>query len=148
MLFINFGIKNEFDQCRMIIWPSLKLQKFVIFRLKYKKIPNCLHILQAQNKNLKEYFCNNKIFCSAMFKAMHKKPFNRIKVRYLSARITQKRRTKRLVILSHCHRPSIGQLISKCLFEVFVWTKIPTKILIISALKGPGQKLSKFSLVF
>ena len=41
-----------------------------------------------------------------------------------------------------------GQLISKCLFEVFVWTKIPTKNLIISALKGPGQKLSKFSLVF
>ena len=41
-----------------------------------------------------------------------------------------------------------GQLISKCLFEVFVWTKIPTKNLIISALKGPGQKLSKFLLVF
>ena len=41
-----------------------------------------------------------------------------------------------------------GQLISKCLFEVFVWTKIPTKFLIISALKGPWQKLSKFSLVF
>ena len=43
---------------------------------------------------------------------------------------------------------SKGQLISKCLFEVFVWTKIPTKNLIISALKGPGQKLSKFLLVF
>ena len=41
-----------------------------------------------------------------------------------------------------------GQLISKCLFEVIVWTKIPTKNLITSALKGPGQKLSKFSLVF
>ena len=41
-----------------------------------------------------------------------------------------------------------GQLISKCLYEVIVWTKIPTKNLIISALKGPGQKLSKFSLVF
>ena len=41
-----------------------------------------------------------------------------------------------------------GHLISKCLFEVFVWTKLPTKILIISALKGPGQKLLKFSLVF
>ena len=41
-----------------------------------------------------------------------------------------------------------GQLISKCLFEVSVWTKIPTKILIIPALKEPGQKLSKFSLVF
>ena len=41
-----------------------------------------------------------------------------------------------------------GQLISKCLFEVFVWAKIPTKNLIISALKGPGQKLSKFLLVF
>ena len=37
-----------------------------------------------------------------------------------------------------------GQLISKCLFEVFFWTKIPTKNLIISALEGPGQKLSKF----
>ena len=41
-----------------------------------------------------------------------------------------------------------GQLISKCLFEVFVWTKIQTKNLIISALKGQGEKLSKFSLVF
>ena len=41
-----------------------------------------------------------------------------------------------------------GQLISKCLFEVFIWTKIPTKNLIISALKGPGHKLSKFALVF
>ena len=28
-----------------------------------------------------------------------------------------------------------GQLISKCLYEVIVWTKIPTKNLIISALK-------------
>ena len=43
---------------------------------------------------------------------------------------------------------SKGQLISKCLYEVIVWTKIPTKNLIISALKGPGQKLSKISLVF
>ena len=41
-----------------------------------------------------------------------------------------------------------GQLISKCLYEVIVWTKIPTKNLIISALKGPGQKLSKISSVF
>ena len=41
-----------------------------------------------------------------------------------------------------------GQLISKCLYEVIVWTKIPTKNLIISALKGPGQKLSKKMLVF
>ena len=41
-----------------------------------------------------------------------------------------------------------GQLISKCLFEVIVWTKIPTKNLIISALKGPGQKWSKILLVF
>ena len=40
-----------------------------------------------------------------------------------------------------------GQLISKCLYEIIVWTKIPTKNLI-SALKGPGQKLSNFSLVF
>ena len=37
-----------------------------------------------------------------------------------------------------------GQLISKCLYEIIVWTKIPTKFLIISALKEPGQKLSKF----
>ena len=41
-----------------------------------------------------------------------------------------------------------GQLISECLFEKIVWTKILTKNLIISALKGPGQKLSKDSLVF
>ena len=41
-----------------------------------------------------------------------------------------------------------GQLISKCLFEVFVWTKIPTKILIGSALALSGQKLSNFLLVF
>ena len=27
-----------------------------------------------------------------------------------------------------------GQLISKCLYEIIVWTKIPTKILIVSAL--------------
>ena len=60
MLFINFGFKNE---CEIDAKISLKLQKFVIFRLKYKKIPNCLYILQAQNENLKEYFRNNKIFC-------------------------------------------------------------------------------------
>ena len=42
--------------------------------------------------------------------------------------------------------PSKGQLISKCLYEIIVWTKIPTKILIVSALAG--QKLSKFLLVF
>ena len=41
-----------------------------------------------------------------------------------------------------------GQLISKCLYEVIVWTKIPTKNLIISALIGPGQKLSKKMLAF
>ena len=41
-----------------------------------------------------------------------------------------------------------GQLISKCLFEVFVWTKIQTKILIVSAVALSGQKLSKFLLVF
>ena len=41
-----------------------------------------------------------------------------------------------------------GQLISKCLYEIIVWTKIPTKFLIISALALSGQKLSNFLLVF
>ena len=41
-----------------------------------------------------------------------------------------------------------GQLISKCLFEVIIWTKIPMKNLTISAVKEPGQKLSNFLLVF
>ena len=41
-----------------------------------------------------------------------------------------------------------GQLISKCLYEVIVWTKIPTKNLIDSALKVTGQNLSNFLLVF
>ena len=41
-----------------------------------------------------------------------------------------------------------GQLISKCLNEIIVWTKIPTKILIVSALALSGQKLSKILLVF
>ena len=45
----------------------------------------------------------------------------------------------------HFHK---GQLISKCLYEIIIWTKIPTKFLKISALKGPGQKLSNFLLVF
>jgi hypothetical protein len=43
---------------------------------------------------------------------------------------------------------SKGQLISKCLHEIIVWTKIPTKILIVSALALSGQKLSNFLLVF
>ena len=43
---------------------------------------------------------------------------------------------------------SKGQLISKCLYEIIVWTKIPTKFLIISALALSGQKLSNLSLVF
>ena len=64
-----------------------------------------------------------------------------------------KQRTLISLYIAHTSVPNSagfykGQLISKCLFEVFVWTKIPTKSLIISALKGPGQKLSKFSLVF
>ena len=37
-----------------------------------------------------------------------------------------------------------GQLISKCLYEIIVWTKIPTKILIISALKGQGRNYQNF----
>ena len=37
-----------------------------------------------------------------------------------------------------------GQLISKCLYEIIVWTKIPTKNLIVSALALSGQKLSNF----
>ena len=41
-----------------------------------------------------------------------------------------------------------GQLISKCLYEIIVWTKMPTKILIVSALALSGQKLSNFLLVF
>ena len=41
-----------------------------------------------------------------------------------------------------------GPLISKCLYEVIVWTKIPPKNLIITDLKGPGQKLANFSVVF
>ena len=41
-----------------------------------------------------------------------------------------------------------GQLISKCLYGIIVWTKIPTKILIVSALALSGQKLSNFLLVF
>ena len=41
-----------------------------------------------------------------------------------------------------------GQLIWKGLYEIIVWTKIPTKFLIISALALSGQKLSNFSLVF
>ena len=41
-----------------------------------------------------------------------------------------------------------GQLISQCLYEIIVWTKIPTKILIVSALALSGQKLSNFLLVF
>ena len=40
-----------------------------------------------------------------------------------------------------------GQLISKCLYEIIVWTKIPTKFLIVSALALSGQKLSIFLLV-
>ena len=36
-----------------------------------------------------------------------------------------------------------GQLISKCLYEVIVWTKIPTKKLIISVL-GQGRNYQKF----
>ena len=40
---------------------------------------------------------------------------------------------------------SKGQLISKCLYEVIVWTKIPPKNLMISALALSGQKLSNFS---
>ena len=39
---------------------------------------------------------------------------------------------------------SKGQLISKCLYQINVWTKIPTKILIVSALALSGQKLSNF----
>ena len=41
-----------------------------------------------------------------------------------------------------------GQLISKCLYEIIVWNKITSKILIVSALALSGQKLSNFSLVF
>ena len=41
-----------------------------------------------------------------------------------------------------------GQLISKCLYEIIVWTKIPMKILIVSALALSGQKLSNYLLVF
>ena len=41
-----------------------------------------------------------------------------------------------------------GQLISKYLYEIIVWTKIPTKILIVSALALSEQKLSNFLLVF
>ena len=41
-----------------------------------------------------------------------------------------------------------GQLISKCLYEIIVWTKIPTKFLIISALALSGQKLSNFLVAF
>jgi hypothetical protein len=37
-----------------------------------------------------------------------------------------------------------GQLISKCLYEVIVWTKIPPKNLIISALKGARAEIIKF----
>ena len=44
--------------------------------------------------------------------------------------------------------PAKGQLISKCLYEIIVWTKIPTKILIVSALALSEQKLSNFLLVF
>ena len=47
-----------------------------------------------------------------------------------------------------CELCTKGQLISKCLYEIIVWTKIPTKILIVSALALSGQKLSKFLLVF
>ena len=43
---------------------------------------------------------------------------------------------------------SKGQLISKCLFEKIVWTKIPPKNLIDSAHKLSGQNLSNFSVVF
>ena len=45
-------------------------------------------------------------------------------------------------------QPDKGQLISKCLYEVIFWTKIPTKNLIYSALKVIGQTLSNFLLVF
>ena len=41
-----------------------------------------------------------------------------------------------------------GQLISKCLYEIIVWTKMPTKILIVSALALSGQKLSNFCWYF
>ena len=41
-----------------------------------------------------------------------------------------------------------GQLISKCLYEIIVWTKIPTKFLTNSALEWVGQNLSNYSLVF
>ena len=34
-----------------------------------------------------------------------------------------------------------GQLISECPFGVIVWTKIPTKFLMVSALVLSGQKL-------
>ena len=48
-----------------------------------------------------------------------------------------------ILCLQFCYC-SKGQLISKCLFEKIVWTKIPTKILIVSALALSGQKLSNF----
>ena len=53
-----------------------------------------------------------------------------------------------LLLILHFH--SKGQLISKCLFEKIVWTKIPTKHLIDPAqqVHNSGQNLSNFSLVF
>ena len=41
-----------------------------------------------------------------------------------------------------------GQLISKCLFEKIVWTKIAPKNMIDSAHKLSGQNLSNFLVVF
>ena len=41
-----------------------------------------------------------------------------------------------------------GQLISKCLYEIIVWTKIQTKFFLVSALALSGQKLSNFCWYF
>ena len=41
-----------------------------------------------------------------------------------------------------------GQLISKCLFDITIWTKIPPKKLTNSALEWVGQNLSNFLVVF
>ena len=50
--------------------------------------------------------------------------------------------------IMHAAKAYKGQLISKYVYEIIVWTKIPTKILIVSALALSGQKLSNFLLVF
>ena len=47
----------------------------------------------------------------------------------------------RWVIIKLLIKLTKGQLISKCLYEIIVWTKIPTNFLIISALALSGQKL-------